>query len=302
MAASGPVWRLPKPLSTYAVRVDDDTYITVRRHGTPGGERLFFCHGNGLAIDLYYPFWSLFESEFDIFLYDLRNHGWNKPGSLDRHNVPNMADDHDRVIEAINLHYGPKPTVGVFHSVSAMAALASPTKGIGYEALILFDPPLCQPGRSYEEFETAAMRATASTLRRTEHFDSAEQLIEVLSVLPLYARTVPGVWELWARTTLRDRGDGEGYELRCPREYEARIVEFASVFAIWINFSSMKCPVKVIGADPTLPFSFLPTLELSDVLSVDYDFLPDATHWLQLEQPKECAALTREFMEEIRFA
>ena len=69
------VWELPEPLSTHDVRVDDDTVITLRRHGNPQGPRLVMSHGNGLAIDLYYPFWSLLADDFDLIIYDLRNHG-----------------------------------------------------------------------------------------------------------------------------------------------------------------------------------------------------------------------------------
>ena len=50
------VWEIPEPLSTDGVRVDDDTVIVLRRHGNPEGPRLVLSHGNGLAIDLYYPF------------------------------------------------------------------------------------------------------------------------------------------------------------------------------------------------------------------------------------------------------
>ena len=301
MRFTGAVWHPPEPLSTHDVQVDDDTTITLRRHGNPDGPRLLLSHGNGLAIDLYYPYWSLLADQFDLIVHDLRNHGWNNVGSLDGHNVPTMVDDHEHILEAVNLFYGQKPTAGVYHSVSSMVTLMSPAKGSGYEALILFDPPLCKPGRSYEDFENAAMRTAAGARRRTERFHSLKQLIEVLSIVPLYSRTVPGVWELLARTTLRKRNGREGYELRCPREYEAQIIDYASVFAVGINFASFKCPIKVIGADPVLPFSFLPTLDLSDVLSVDYDFLPEATHLLQLEQPKECAEITREFLEEVEF-
>ena len=296
-----PVWQVPEPLSICDVRVDCDTFITIRRHGNPDGPRLLLSHGNGLAIDLYYPFWSLLADNFDLLVHDLRNHGWNTVGRLDRHNVPTMADDHDRILEATNLHFGEKPTVGVFHSVSAMVTLMSPAKGFGYEALILFDPPLCKPGRSYEDFENVAIRTAAGARRRTERFHSLRQLIEVLSIVPIYSRTEPGVWELLARTTLRRQDDGEGYMLRCPREFEAQIVDYASVFAVGINFDAFKCPIKVIGADPTLPSSFLPTMDLSGVMSVDYDFLPDATHFLQLEQPKECAKITQEYLNSIGF-
>ena len=100
------------------------------------------------------------------------------------------------------------------------------------------------------------------------------------------------------KTVLRARDD-EGFELCCPREYEAQIVDYASVYGVAVDFDSLECPVKVIGADPTLPFSYLPTLDLSDILSVDYDFLPDATHFLQLEKPAECVASLRHYLDDL---
>ena len=72
MTSSNTVWNVPKPLSTVDVPVDDDTVITLRRHGNPDGPRLVLSHGNGLAIDLYYPFWSLLADEFDLVVYDLQ--------------------------------------------------------------------------------------------------------------------------------------------------------------------------------------------------------------------------------------
>ena len=48
---------------------------------------------------------------------------------------------------------------------------------------------------------------------------------------------------------------------------------------------------------PTLPYSYLPTFDFSNVMKVDYDFIPEATHFLQLEQPEECAAAVREFVD-----
>ncbi|MDE2704119.1 MAG: hypothetical protein OXI35_03565, partial [Gemmatimonadota bacterium] len=81
--------------------MDDDTVITLRRHGNPAGPRLVLCHGSGLAIDLYYPFWSLLTDDFDLIIYDLRNHGWNAVSSLQNHNVPTFVSDHHLILEAI---------------------------------------------------------------------------------------------------------------------------------------------------------------------------------------------------------
>lgn len=302
MANSKAVWKVPEPLSTVDVRVDEDTVITLRRHGNPEGPRLVLTHGNGLAIDLYYPFWSLLADDFDLIVYDLRNHGWNTVSTLENHNIPTLVSDHDLIMEAIDRHFGKKPKIGVFHSVSGLISLLSPTKGSGFEARILFDPPLCKPGRSYFDFEEATALLVAMTRRRTHRFKTRESFAQVLGFLPNFKRVVPGVYGLFAKTTLRESTDEKGYELCCPPEYEAQMIDYAGIYAVLIDFGTMKCPTKVIGADPTLQYSYLPTLDLSDIMTVDYDFLPDATHFLQLEEPEQCAEALREFLDEIEFA
>ena len=65
------------------------------------------------------------------------------------------------------------------------------------------------------------------------------------------------------------------------------------------DLSSLSCPTKVIGADPMQPTAYLPTSSLNHVLTIDYDFLPEATHLLQLERPAECFKLVREFLQGI---
>lgn len=277
----------------------DQTRVVLRRHGNPDGPRLVLSHGNGLAVDLYYPFWSLLTSDFDVVVYDLRNHGWNAITDLKEHTIPTLIDDHDLVIDAIDRHLGEKPKIGVFHSLSSLAPLLSPTEGSSFEALILFDPPLCKPGKSYEEFDAAAIKTAAAARRRSYRFRSRGDFVELLQISPNFRLTVPGTRDLMAETTLREGTDGEGYELRCPPEYEAQIIDYARVFAVSVDLTALQCPTKVIGADPTLPYSYLPTMDLSDMLSVDYDFLPDATHLLQLEQPEECVAKMRQFIESV---
>ena len=277
--------------------MDDDTVITLRRHGNPAGPRLVLSHGSGLAIDLYYPFWSLLLDDFDLVIYDLRNHGWNAVSAREKHNVPTFVSDHDIILEAIDRNYGKKPKIGVYHSIAALTTLLSPTKGSQFSGYVLFDPPLCKRGASYEEFDAAAERLAAMVRRRAHRFRNREQLTEVLSYIPTFQRTVPGFFDLMARTTLRECENGEGYELRCPREFEAQVTEYAAPYAVLVDFATFHCPIKVIGADPTLPYSYLPTLDLSHILTVDYDFLPETTHLLQVEQPEECAAELREFIQ-----
>ena len=288
------MWTIPEPLATFDVRTDETTVTTVRRHGNPAGPRLILTHGNGLAADLYYPFWSLLTDDFDLMLYDLRNHGWNEVGVQRDHNIPTLILDHDIILDAIIREYGEKTTVGVFHSLSTLVALLSFNDA--YSALVLFDPPLCKPAASELEFIEAAERTAALTRRRTERFKSEEQYAEVLAIVPGFARVVPGVRDLMARSTLRRSADGNGYELRCPRDYEAQIAEYVRSFSPLLDLSILICPTKVIGADPTLPYAYLPTFDLTHASAVDYDFVPQASHFLQLEQPAQCAAMVREYL------
>ena len=293
------VWDIPEPLATLGVPVDDETSITLRRHGNPEGPRLVLSHGNGLAIDLYYPFWSLLTEDFDLVVYDLRNHGWNSVSSLHNHTIPTMIQDHEKIVEAIDHHFGEKPKVGVFHSVSSLATLLSTGKGSEYAARVLFDPPLCQPGRGHQEFEEATSRLAAMTRRRTYRFEAREDLARILPFAPNLRNVVPGVFDLFTRTTLRESRSENGYELCCPPEYEAQFAEYAGAYAVLVDFDTLLSPTKVIGADPTLRFAYLPTLDLTDVSTVDYDFLPDTSHFLQLEQPENCVKTMLEFLETI---
>lgn len=288
-------WEIPKPLAVCEVGDGTREPILARRHGNPeAGVRMVLSHGNGLAIDLYYPFWSLLAKDFELIVYDLRNHGWNRVGRKRDHNIPTLIHDHNLVLEAIERQFGCKPAVGVFHSLSALVSLLSNTRK--YSAMVLYDPPICKPTASELEFDKAAERNARRIRNRGYQFKSEEEFEDLLGFLRDFARFQPGVHKLMAKTILRESANGNGFELRCPREYEAQIADYVRSFAPLLDLAALSCPTKVIGADPTLPYAYLPTFDLHHVLTVDYDFLPEATHFLQLENPVGCVTLMREFL------
>ena len=305
------LWTVPEPLSTCNVRLDETTVITIRRHGNAQGPRLIVSHGNGLAVDLYYPFWSLLAEDFDLFVYDLRNHGWNGVGAWQEHNVPTMIRDQGLILDAIDRNYGAKKKVGIFHSVSAMIALLSLSSSLKslvslesdslFSALVLFDPPLCKPGVNEMEFDAATERLAARCRRREYRFSTQEDFVDLVTYLPGFAFLLPGVPHLFAKTTLRRSTEGTGFELRCPREFEAQIFDYARTFSVMIDLGSLSCPTKVIGSDPTIHGTYIPSLDFTKILTVDYDFVPDTTHLLQLENPQKCIEKVYAFLNEINF-
>ena len=288
--------RIQKPLATLKVLSVGHTSIIVRRHGNPSGPRLLLSHGNGLAIDMYYPFWSLLCGQFDVIVYDIRNHGWNPVTEQSLHNVDVFVRDSERVVAKVDQHFGPKPLIGVFHSLSALVALIHEARRGAFSALFLLDPPLSKPGMSEAELEAATMRLAAGTRIREVRFDRREQFAELLGYVPYFARAVPGSTRLAAEALLRPVPASSGFELCCPREYEAQILDYATAWAIVVDWREIKCPTKVVGSDPTLRSSFLPTLDFAEILQVEYDFVPDASHFVQIERPQTCLAMLKEFL------
>ena len=289
-------WTLPEPLSTCNVQVDDSTEIIVRQYGNSDGTRLVLSHGNGLAADLYFPFWSLFMDDFDVMVFDLRNHGWNTVSSLKNHNIPTMAADHDIVLDTIFREFGEKSTVGVFHSLSSLVTLIS--QGARYSGQVLFDPPVFKPGLSESAYDARAVEYAAMIRFRSNRFDSEAQFADVLSLNLAFARLPLEFRLLMARSLLRRTADGKNLELRCPPAFEAQIGDYIRCFHPLLDLSNLNCPTKVVGGDPTLANTYLPTVDLGVANAIDYDFLPDRSHFLQLEAPETCAAKVREFLVE----
>ena len=296
-----PQWTVPAPLGTVDAVMADGTVIAVRRHGNPTGPRLVLSHANGFAVDAYYPFWSLLTDRFDVVVYDFRNHGWNAVGMLGAHTIPTFVDDMARVAQAIEQHFGGKPAIGVFHSLSGQtAAIAASAGSVSFAALVLFDPFICPPGcdpAHRELLRTTMERMAAGALRRRASFESEAAFADRLRKTPAFGRLRPGVVELMAQTTLRPASAGSEYILRCPREYESQIAEQGFRYATSVDIDALACPVKVVGSDPLAPHSFLPTVAMDEIFALDYDFVPETTHFLQLEEPEQCVGALLDFVE-----
>ena len=291
------VWSVPEPSEVLAVQLTNGATAQVRRHGNPEGPRVILSHGCGLAADTYLPYWSLFKDRVDLLVFDFRSHGWNQAGDLASLNFPTFVDDCDAILRSVGQRFGERPAVGVFHSVSALTALLFEQGRGGFAGLALFDPPIQPPGKNPEDLVYIAEHMRRSVPLRRERFESREDYIEFVDSRPAYQRLRPGVSALMAETQLRP--DGEGYALRCPREHEARIYEFFYGWSMQIDTRQVKCPIKVVGSDPTNSFTFLPSMDFEELVRMNYEFLPEATHLLQLEEPEQCADITLQFLTEI---
>ena len=154
-------------------------------------------HGNGFAIDAYYPFWSWFTNDFDC-----RNHGRNPVGERRAHNFANFVTDADRVLADIDRRFGPKPKIGIFHSLAALTALQQAIRGHAFAALMLFDPPICKPGVFPERLVDVGTQLGDVAGHRRFQFQSPEAYAENLAGKPVFERLTPAAVDLFARATL----------------------------------------------------------------------------------------------------
>ena len=84
-------FELPAPIMVFDVALEDGARICVRRHGRADGVRLFFSHGNGFAADAYFPYWRHLLANFDLVIFDFRNHGQNVPVVPPHHNYEQLT-------------------------------------------------------------------------------------------------------------------------------------------------------------------------------------------------------------------
>jgi pimeloyl-ACP methyl ester carboxylesterase len=287
---------VPQPTQQVDIEMSDGAIIVLRRYGNADGPRVAFSHGNGLAIDAYVGFWKLFIADYDVIVFDMRNHGHNPTHHRDGHNWVRVTEDLQELWRAFAMNFGAKPVSGVFHSLSAISSLRQVARfGASWRRLVLFDPPLWPcPGHEMIPVQEASGRRMAKRARnRPQSYVSPEEFADQIRTRTQFQRWRPGTHELYARATLRHNEATGRWDLACPRDYEADIFESNQDDTIWnAIIDGLAVPVTLIGADPALDDigSHGRICEmLAQEAGLDCEIISNTTHLLQLEEPEACA-------------
>jgi pimeloyl-ACP methyl ester carboxylesterase len=295
-------FELPVPSMILDVALDDGAIIRMRRHGNSEGVRLLVTHGNGFAADAYFPYWRHFLGKFDVLVFDFRNHGQNVPVVPAHHTYEQLTHDLERIVQEVKSRLGARPTVGLFHSMSARTAMKHAIEvGWRWDALMLFDPPNVPPPDhpAYAAMAAFEKRLTDWARQRRRRFATIDELAEEYRQSRATARWVEGEHELMARAVLRQSPHGDGYELVCDPENEATIYAQALSLNLWPRATEFGGPVKLIGCDPAMkgaPATGAANQALGTEGSYDYSFVEGTGHLLQVEKPDACVGLTLEFL------
>jgi pimeloyl-ACP methyl ester carboxylesterase len=291
---------LPAPNATVDLVMDDGAIIKIRRHGNPAGPRLALSHGNGMAIDGYFPFWNLLRERYDLILFDFRNHGNNPLHRLEDHSWPRFVTDFEQIFATVQQQFGAKRTAGVFHSLAAVTATMHTDRlGVRWDPLVLFDPPYYPPenhplrlSQSFNE-EEIAVRAEKRTPSYADPIELADAFARRMT------RWRPEAYELMARATLRRDEAANEWVLACPREFEAKVFRSNRETNAWAALSRMPVAVKLICGDPDAPDATAPAIlgrAIAAESGVAYEAIPATTHFLQIEKPEACVAAMEAFL------
>ena len=302
-----PNFQIPTPLETVDLTMEDGAVIRVRQHGNISGPRLVLAHGNGFAFDAYFPFWRCLIDQFEVVLYDQRNHGHNPRHDVTHHDVPYFINDLETIIKGVKTAFGEKPMGGIFHSISAITAIWHALKfGWHWDALILFDPPLVpSPGHPLNEVaKNFELMLSKWSKDRQERFASPEVLGNQFKQSKSLSRWVPGAHELMARSILRKDPEADDWVLCCPPSGESRVYFTNSELDLCPRLGELKGPIKFITSDPNDPNARAPGLvnrALNEEFGHPYEFVPETTHMVQVEKPEQCAQIVTDFLTEIKF-
>jgi pimeloyl-ACP methyl ester carboxylesterase len=124
-----------------------------------------------------------------------------------------------------------------------------------------------------------------------------QELFESYRRSSAFARVDDAGLQALAASTLRWNDDSQLYELACAREFEASIFTMQDLPGAWERMCSVRLPVQLVAGEPKTRTS--PFVDMERAFARDGGFafttVPDASHFMQMEKPAECAAIVRAF-------
>lgn len=288
--------------NAFKIKLSDGAEVTARREGNPNGVRLFVTHGNGFAVDGYKVFWQPLLADYDVILFDMRNHGHSVTSTPSAHHYERLAVDIGEIHHDVTKRFGKKRSVGVFHSFSARAAMKHAVEMCWiWDELVLFDPPSVPPidHRHYALMRQFEVKLVDWALSRQDTFSSVDELLESYRNNRAQSRWVDAARADMAQAILNQDGSDK-WRLKFPKELEASIYLQALTLDLWPPASAFSGPVKLIGADPEAKGAS-PTGLANQALGQEngyvYEAIPDTGHLLQIERPDECRAALLSFIQ-----
>lgn len=274
----------------------DDMRISTPSYKDFGGNgpALHFCHANGYPPESYGRLFHPLTQKFHVIGHYLRP---LRPATANRKSIPQwdvFSDDLIREIEAS----GDRKVYAAGHSMGAIAALMAAAKRPDlFERLFLLEPVLLSPLTTlgldiFPRVVTNRVPVIKKALKRPNVWSSKHEAFQFHRPKRVFNRlSDDALWDYIEHgTTVTSKGQ---YTLTYKRELEAHC--YSLIPNVWRQIKRCKVPVVGIrGAESD-------TLKQSEWerwkrLAPHHNLieLPDATHLLPLERPRQVAEILLE--------
>jgi pimeloyl-ACP methyl ester carboxylesterase len=254
------------------------------------GPPIILLHATGFLGRIYRPIAEALRAVGHVYTYDQRGHGDSERSPGDVYDWDITASDLEAFIVAMDL----RGVRGIGHSAGATAfgALASGRPDLVARAMlvepVIFDLSVPDPRDPYDLRER--------TLKRKRMFDSVEAMFANFERKPPYNTWREEILRDYCEFGTRETSDRKR-ELKCPPEVEARIYETAREYDGLGYVLRCDAPLLVALGEK----SDAPGLLVADRLATDASnrrvvVVPDATHFIPMEQPDLIARMGVEFL------
>lgn len=265
------------------------------------GKPLHFLHANGYPPECYRPFLDLLQTQDHVFGMLLR--------PLWPDSNPNEIEDWKPFSQDLLEFLTQKNSgsvIGVGHSIGAVVTLRAALRNPGkFRALILLDPVLVVPSRlvAWNFIRTMGLgnkvhSKIAGALKRRRTFDDLE--------LVFRGYRKREVFKYMSDESLRSYIEGitrkteKGYELVFSPEWESRIyLTGMRDHDIWRDLPKLQVPALFIrGAETDTFLESAAKLVKRMQPRAQVETLPQSTHLLPLERPREIFEMMQSFLKE----
>lgn len=209
---------------------------------------LLLCHPTGFHGRVWQPVTQrLAAAGHSVWSLDFRGHGDSDAPDAE-YRWDDFADDVLAVVDHLGLA-GRDDLAGIGHSKGAAAlVLAEAARAGTFERLWLYEPIVYPsdppPGPMDENPLSVGAR------KRRAVWDSPEQALDAFSSKPPLDALAPEALHAYVEHGLRRRDDGR-FELKCPREIEARMYAMGSAHDAYRHLPAVSCPALVVCGERT---------------------------------------------------
>ena len=269
-------------------------------------ETLHFLHANGYPPACYQPLLQPLSGRRHVSAMLMRPL-WDDQRPEELNDWLPLSQD---LLRFLDRQLGPRSTViGAGHSIGATVTLrAAVWEPQRFRALVLFDPALFQPhfilfwkvvktlglGRRLHPF-------IAGAARRRREFDDLDKLFSAYRERRIFRYFSDQALQAYIQGIVQPTPDG-GYRLAFSPEWEAQIYYsgISPDLELWRTLPGLQVPLLIIRGAETDTFSEGAARMIQRLLpQARIVTLPESTHLVPLEKPRETFEIIQSFLEEL---